>query len=249
MVYKRSVSSFQFSVFVRLYIKLLNLLYFQQSIVGFPVSQDPMACRECQVFPGLKDPREETVLRGKLVVKNHKECRVQEETGDRGWEGPPGKSGPRGIKGIKGQPGLVGVKGERGIVGNRGRKGDKGEKGESAKASQASVVPQTNWKQCVRKSESDTDNGKIKAIRIRIIHNTLQKKNNHFKSKYFKEERLPSHPPFAYTLYKELSCISLYFGSFWMKKENPSCVIKWFLAMWIRTIKLKGVTEFLNIGK
>ena len=61
-------------------------------------------------------------------------------------------------------------------MGNQGRKGDKGEKGESAKASQASVVPQTNWKQCVWKSESGTDNGKIKVIRIRSIHNTLQRK-------------------------------------------------------------------------
>ena len=32
------------------------------------------------------------------------------------------------------------------------KKGDKGGKGESAKASQASVVTQTNWKQCVWKS-------------------------------------------------------------------------------------------------
>ena len=70
---------------------------------------------------------------------------------------------------MKGERGAVGIKGERGIVGNQGRKGDKGEKGESAKASQASVVPQTNWKQCVWKSDSSTDNGKIKVIRIRII--------------------------------------------------------------------------------
>ena len=76
---------------------------------------------------------------------------------------------------IRGEPGLVGMKGKQGIVGNQGRKGDKGEKGESVKASQASVVPQTNWKQCVWKSESGTDNGKIKVIRIRIIHNTLQR--------------------------------------------------------------------------
>ena len=51
---------------------------------------------------------------------------------------------------------------------NSGRKGDKGEKGESVKASQASVVPQTNWNQSVWKSNSDTDNGKIKVTRIRI---------------------------------------------------------------------------------
>ena len=70
---------------------------------------------------------------------------------------------------IRGEPGLVGMKGKQGIVGNQGRKGDKGEKGESAKASQASVVPQTNWKQCVWKSNSGTNNGKIKVNRIRII--------------------------------------------------------------------------------
>ena len=70
------------------------------------------------------------------------------------------------IQGMKGQQGHLGMKGERGTVGNQGRKG---EKGESVKASQASVVPQTNWKQCVWKSSSETDNGKIKVIRIRII--------------------------------------------------------------------------------
>ena len=74
---------------------------------------------------------------------------------------------------MKGERGAVGTKGERGIVGNQGRKG---EKGESAKASQASVVPQTNWKQCVWKSKTSTSNGKIKVIRIRIINKTLQKK-------------------------------------------------------------------------
>ena len=63
------------------------------------------------------------------------------------------------------------MKGEQGIVGNPGRKGDKGEKEESAKASQACVVPQTNWKQCVWKSNSVTDNGKIKVNRKRIINN------------------------------------------------------------------------------
>ena len=70
------------------------------------------------------------------------------------------------IQGMKGQQGLLGMKGERGTVGNQGRKG---EKGESAKASQASVVPQTNWKQCVWRSDSGTDNGKIKVNGIRII--------------------------------------------------------------------------------
>ena len=77
--------------------------------------------------------------------------------------------GQQGLLGMTGEPGIAGTKGEPGIVGNPGRKGDKGEKGESAKASQASVVPQTNWKQCVWKSDSGTDNGKIKVIRIRIM--------------------------------------------------------------------------------
>ena len=70
---------------------------------------------------------------------------------------------------MKGERGIVGMKGERGIAGMKGRKGDKGEKGEIAKASQARVVPQTNWKQCVWKSSTEADNGKIKVSRIRII--------------------------------------------------------------------------------
>ena len=61
------------------------------------------------------------------------------------------------------------MKGERGIEGMKGRIGDKGDKGESAKGTQASAVPQTNWEQCVWKSDSDTDNGKIRVNRIRII--------------------------------------------------------------------------------
>ena len=82
--------------------------------------------------------------------------------------GAVGMKGKQGIAGMKGVRGAVGIKGERGIVGNQGRKGDNWEKGESAKASQASIVPQTNWKQCVWKSTSYTDNGKIKVNRIRI---------------------------------------------------------------------------------
>ena len=59
---------------------------------------------------------------------------------------------------------MMGIKGERG---NQGNKGDKGEKGESVKGSPASVVPQSNWKQCVWKTPDDSnDNGKIK-VRMR----------------------------------------------------------------------------------
>ena len=68
---------------------------------------------------------------------------------------------------IKGEQGLLGMKGERGIVGNQGRKGDKGEKGESTKGIQASVVPPTNWKQCVWKSRNAADSGKIKVNKKR----------------------------------------------------------------------------------
>ena len=87
--------------------------------------------------------------------------------------------GERGIVGMKGVRGAVGMKGQRGIAGMKGRKGDKGEKGESAKASQASVVPQTNWKQCVWKSGISTDNGKIK-VNKNMNHNTLLRKFSPF---------------------------------------------------------------------
>ena len=55
------------------------------------------------------------------------------------------------------------MKGQRGIAGM------KGEKGESAKASQSSVVPQTNWKQCMWNSYSGPDNGKIKVQETLLI--------------------------------------------------------------------------------
>ena len=87
----------------------------------------------------------------------------------KGERGIAGMKGKQGAVGMKGERGIAGMKGEQGAVGMKGRKGDKGEKGETAKASQASVVPQTNWKQCVWKSYSNTDNGKIKVHRIRII--------------------------------------------------------------------------------
>ena len=69
--------------------------------------------------------------------------------------------GERGIVGMKGVRGAVGMKGERGIAGMKGRKGDKGE---STKASQASVVPQTNWKQCVSGGQINIAEGKIKVL-------------------------------------------------------------------------------------
>ena len=99
-------------------------------------------------------------------------CTILREPGIAGMKGEQGAvvvKEERGIVGMKGVRGAVGMKGQRGIAGMKGRKGDKGEKGESVKGSQASVVPQTNWKQCVWKSLSNTDNGKIKVNRIRII--------------------------------------------------------------------------------
>ncbi|CAH3183323.1 unnamed protein product [Porites lobata] len=84
--------------------------------------------------------------------------------------------GEQGIAGMKGEQGAVGVKGGReirGIAGMKGRKGDKGEKGESAKANQASVVQQTNWKQCVWKTDSDTDNGKFKECAFNKLQSNL----------------------------------------------------------------------------
>ena len=122
-----------------------------------------------RAFPGRKDLREGRDERNKSVTRDRKECRVQEET--EGAKGLLGRANS-GIQGTKGEPGPLGMKGERDIVGNQGRKGDKGyegEKGESAKASQTSVVPQTNWKQCVWKSDSGTDNGKIKVHVIIIV--------------------------------------------------------------------------------
>ena len=68
----------------------------------------------------------------------------------------------------------MGMKGEQGIVGNQGRKG---EKGESDNASQASAVPQTNFKQCVWKSNIPTDNGKVK------VRKETRKVRTHMKEK------------------------------------------------------------------
>ena len=149
-------------------------LYFQKSILGhgFPGIPGSNGIPGMPGVPGPQGPQGIEGARGQIGDKGSQG--MPGPRGDRGREGPPGKSGPRGIKGIKGEPGLVGMKGEPGIVGNQGRKGDKGGKGESAKASQASVVPQTNWKQCVWKSASSTDNGKIKVNKELVNENPLK---------------------------------------------------------------------------
>ena len=144
--------------------RLTSHLYFQRSILGFPGIPGSNDIPGVLGVPGPHGPQGREGVKGQIGDKGSQG--MPGPRGDRGREGPPGKSEPQGFKGMY----L-----ERGIAGNQGRKGDKGEKGESTKASQPSVVPQTNWKQCVWKSESGTDNGKIKVIRISII--------KHFKRK------------------------------------------------------------------
>ncbi|KAL9951328.1 hypothetical protein ACROYT_G043972 [Oculina patagonica] len=96
------------------------------------------------------------------------------QTGDQGSQGTMGPKGERGIEGPRGKngpPGMMGIKGARGLVGDQGIKGDKGEKGESL-TSPSSAVPQTNWKQCVWKSEDGKDSGKIK-VREKLVFATI----------------------------------------------------------------------------
>ena len=149
---------------------VMKLSYFQKSTLGhgFPGIPGSNGMPGIPGAPGPQGPQGREGVKGQ--IGDTESQGMPGPRGDRGREGPPGKSGPTGIKGIKGEPGLAGMKGERGIVGNQGRKGDKGEKGESAKASQASVVLQTNWKQCVWKSESGTHNGKIKVNKNFGLH-------------------------------------------------------------------------------
>ena len=108
-------------------------------------------------MPGPQGPQGREGTKGKTGAK-----------GTKGMMGPKGERGREGIHGKSGPPGLVGMKGEPGSVGAAGRKGDKGEKGESVKGSSAGPVPQTNWKQCVWKSQHNTKNSKIKVKQIKI---------------------------------------------------------------------------------
>jgi len=89
---------------------------------------------------------------------------VKGQTGDKGSQGMLGQKGEKGNEGPRGKsgpPGIMEMEGARGMVGDQGIKGGKGEKGERV-TSPSSVVPQTNWKQCVWKADDDQDNGKIK---------------------------------------------------------------------------------------
>ena len=49
-----------------------------------------MECRECRACLGRRDHREEKVQKDKLVIRDRKECRVQEET--EGARGLPGRA-------------------------------------------------------------------------------------------------------------------------------------------------------------
>ena len=52
-----------------------------------------MASLECRASWGLKDPREGKVQKDRSVIRDRKECRVQEETED--VEGFPERAGPQ----------------------------------------------------------------------------------------------------------------------------------------------------------
>ena len=56
----------------------------------FQAFQGQMVCRECRACLGCRGPREEKVQKDKLVIRDRKECRVQEET--EGAKGPPGRA-------------------------------------------------------------------------------------------------------------------------------------------------------------
>ena len=179
--------------------------------------------------PGPQGPQGRDGVKGQIGDKGSQG--MPGPRGGRGREGPPGKSGPTGIKGIKGEPGLVGRKGEqgvagmigeRGIVGNQGRKGNKGEKGESVKTSQAKVVPQTNWKQCVWMSDSDTDSGKIKVNKnIGLCETSCYPKSSKSTPQEIKQTAISLMFLFTRLLILQLSsCLSGFFYFFTKHRTN-----------------------------
>ncbi|XP_078343513.1 collagen triple helix repeat-containing protein 1-like isoform X3 [Oculina patagonica] len=99
------------------------------------------------------------------------QCKSNSSCGMPGKPGMPGLNGMPGMPGAPGCPGEDGPKGEKGNNGTRGTPGAtgntgsigptglKGEKGDAANIDQRQLA---NWKQCVWKGETDTDNGKIK---------------------------------------------------------------------------------------
>ena len=55
-----------------------------------------MVYRECQASRGHTDPKEGKVQKDKSVIKDHKECRVQEET--QGVKEPLGRVDPEELR-------------------------------------------------------------------------------------------------------------------------------------------------------
>ena len=92
MVFKRSVSSFQFSVFLRLCIKLLNHLYFQRSIAGLPGIP---GSNGMPGMPGVPGPQG---IQGRDGTK-----------GGIGNKGSQGMPGPRGDRGREGPPAFISI--------------------------------------------------------------------------------------------------------------------------------------------
>ncbi|KAL9960189.1 hypothetical protein ACROYT_G033608 [Oculina patagonica] len=84
-----------------------------------------------------------------------------------GMPGAPGCPGEDGPKGEKGNNGTRGTPGATGNTGSIGPTGLKGEKGDAANIDQRQLA---NWKQCVWKGETDTDNGKIKECSFNKLH-------------------------------------------------------------------------------
>ena len=117
-------------------------------------------------FPGAQGPQGRDGTKG--------------QTGEKGSQGMLGQERKEGPRGKSGLPGMMGIKGARGIVGDQGIKGNKGEKGESV-TSPSSVVPQSNWKQCVWKNlNDDRDSGKIKVRCERGVLSGIDCEQNYF---------------------------------------------------------------------
>ena len=83
-------------------------------------------------------------------MERHLEEMTKWEIGTKGYTGIPGNIGPRGPKGFKGENG-IGTKGEKGDAANMGPR------------------QRANWKQCVWRAATDTDDGKLKVVKARFL--------------------------------------------------------------------------------
>ncbi len=82
--------------------------------------------------------------------------------GSNGIPGIPGSPGSPGRDGSKGPVGAMGPKGSKGEVGEKGGSGTAGTKGAKGDAAKPDLQQRANWKQCVWRAYSSTDDGKIK---------------------------------------------------------------------------------------